>query len=60
MNQLILFTAGLQNLAPSLQLVLAVFAYREPFTLNHAITFGCVWSAIALYSVSSFRAKPLT
>ncbi len=49
-----------QYLAPSLQLVLAVFAYREPFTLNHAITFGCVWSAIALYSVSSFRAKPLT
>lgn len=45
-----------QYLAPSLALLLAVFAYGEPFTSVHAFTFGCVWLALALYSVDSLRA----
>ena len=49
-----------QYLAPSLQLLLGVFLYHEPFTLNHIVTFGLVWTAILLYSSSSLlmhRAK---
>lgn len=42
-----------QYLAPSLQLLLGVFLYHEPFTPNHVVTFGLVWTAIALYSSSS-------
>jgi chloramphenicol-sensitive protein RarD len=42
-----------QYLAPSLQLLLGVFLYREPFTQTHAVTFGFIWSAIALYLYSS-------
>ncbi len=45
-----------QYLAPSLALLLAVFAYGEPFTRVHAFTFGCVWLALALYSLDSLRA----
>jgi chloramphenicol-sensitive protein RarD len=58
---LLLFAAGvrrlplstigiLQYLAPSLTFLLAVFVYGEPFTLDHAITFGCVWVALLLFS----------
>lgn len=42
-----------QYLAPSIQLSLGVFLYREPFTPTHAITFGFIWTAIALYVYSS-------
>lgn len=42
-----------QYLAPSLQLMLGVFLYREPFTLTHGITFGCIWTALILYSATS-------
>ncbi|HEY9762012.1 MAG TPA: EamA family transporter RarD, partial [Trichocoleus sp.] len=42
-----------QYIAPSIQLMLGVFLYREPFTLTHAITFGCIWSALLIYSTTS-------
>ncbi|HEY9648656.1 MAG TPA: EamA family transporter RarD [Chroococcidiopsis sp.] len=42
-----------QYLAPSIQLVLGVFLYREPFTSTHLITFGCIWLALLIYSTSS-------
>jgi chloramphenicol-sensitive protein RarD len=42
-----------QYLAPSLQLALGVLFYHEPFTTIHGLTFTLIWSAIALYSVSS-------
>ncbi len=42
-----------QYLAPSLQLMLGVFLYREPFTPTHAVTFGCIWTALLLYSTTS-------
>ena len=44
-----------QYLAPSLQLLLGVFLYHEPFTLTHLVTFGLVWSAIGLYMTASLR-----
>jgi chloramphenicol-sensitive protein RarD len=42
-----------QYFAPSIQLMLGVFLYREPFTSTHAITFGLIWTALLVYSVTS-------
>jgi chloramphenicol-sensitive protein RarD len=42
----------LQFLAPTLQFLLAVFLYGEPFTRMHAIAFAAIWSALALYVVA--------
>ena len=57
---LLLFTAAarrlrystlgmLQFLAPTLQFILAVWMYGEPFTRAHAIAFGAIWTALILY-----------
>ena len=66
---LLLFTAAarrlsfstvgfLQSLAPTLQFLLAVFLYGEPFTHNHAISFGLIWAALGLFTVHSvWRAR---
>ena len=43
-----------QYIAPSLQLMLGVFLYREPFTPIHAVTFGLIWVALATYSYASW------
>ncbi len=45
----------LQFLAPTLQFLLAVAVYDEPFTTAHAIAFGCIWAALALYVSSMVR-----
>ena len=42
----------LQYLAPSLALLLGVFVYGEEFTSAHAVSFGCIWTALLLYSCS--------
>jgi chloramphenicol-sensitive protein RarD len=56
-RRLRLATIGLfQYIAPSLGLALAVVFFGEPFTRAHAITFACIWCALALYSFESVRA----
>ena len=56
-NRLRLSTLGLfQYLAPSIAFLLAVGLYGEPFSRAHAITFGCVWLALAVYSIDAARA----
>jgi len=61
---LLLFAAGvrrlplstigiLQYLAPCTTFLLGVFVYREPFTMDHAVTFGCIWMAVVLFTGSS-------
>lgn len=47
----------LQFIAPTLQFLLAVALYREPFSTAHAIAFGCIWSAIALYVAALVHTK---
>ncbi len=42
----------LQYIAPSLMLMIGVFLFKEAFTLIHAISFGCIWAALLLYSLS--------
>jgi chloramphenicol-sensitive protein RarD len=57
-KRLRLSTIGLlQYIAPTMAFVLAVAAYGEPFTRSHAFTFGCVWLALAIYSIDSLRAR---
>jgi len=47
-------TIGLLHyMSPTGHLLLGVFLYKEPFTGVHAISFGCVWVAIVIYSISS-------
>jgi chloramphenicol-sensitive protein RarD len=64
---LILFTAAarrlrystlgmLQFIAPTLQFLLAVLIYGEAFTTAHAIAFGSIWLALALYVIGLARA----
>jgi chloramphenicol-sensitive protein RarD len=56
---LVLFTVGaralplsavgfLQYLSPSLQFLLAVLVFREPFTPAHAAAFAFIWTALAI------------
>lgn len=63
---LLLFTAAarrlaystlgfLQYIAPSLQFLLAVLAFGEPFTLAHAICFGAIWTALAVFAFEGIR-----
>lgn len=55
-RRLRLATLGLfQYIAPSLALLCAVALYGEPFTRAHAVTFACIWLALALYSFESVR-----
>ena len=42
----------LQFVAPTLQFLLAVLLYGEAFTRAHAIAFGAIWTALALYMVA--------
>jgi chloramphenicol-sensitive protein RarD len=67
---LLLFTAAarrlpystlgmLQFLAPTLQFLIAVLLYGEPFTAAHAIAFAAIWTALVLYVVAMLRAPKL-
>ena len=49
----------LQFIAPTLQFLLAVAVYGEPFTTAHAIAFGCIWTALFLYVSSMIRDRRL-
>jgi chloramphenicol-sensitive protein RarD len=44
--------------APTLQLLLAVVVYGEPFTEADAATFLLLWSGIVLYLVGSYQGGP--
>ena len=55
-RRLRLATIGfLQYLSPTIQLLLAVLAFGEPFTRTHLVTFACIWGALGLYSVDALR-----
>lgn len=60
-RRLALSTIGLmQYLAPTVTFLLAVFVYAEPFTLSHAVTFGCIWSALILFTWSGWHQRRRT
>ncbi|HEX2162555.1 MAG TPA: EamA family transporter RarD [Thermoanaerobaculia bacterium] len=40
----------LQYLAPTLQFLLAVLVYREPFTARHLAAFAVIWAALGVFT----------
>ena len=40
----------LQYIGPTLQLLLGVWFFREPFTAVHALGFGAIWLGLAIYA----------
>jgi chloramphenicol-sensitive protein RarD len=58
-RRITLTTLGLlQYLGPSIQFLLGVYVYDEPFDDNRAVGFVLIWLALAVYSVASWRARP--
>ncbi|MEX0304145.1 MAG: EamA family transporter RarD [Leisingera sp.] len=45
----------LQYLNPTLQFLVAVLVFAEPFTQWHGIAFALIWSAVAVFSFSALR-----
>lgn len=67
---LLLFTAAarrlpystlgmLQFVAPTLQFLIAVLLYGEPFTPAHAVAFAAIWTALGLYVTVLVRSPKL-
>jgi chloramphenicol-sensitive protein RarD len=55
-RRLPLSTIGfLQYLSPTLQFLLAVAVYGEPFSRSRAAAFACIWGAVALFAFDSVR-----
>ena len=49
-------TLGLvQYLNPTLQFLVAVWVFAEPFTVAHGLAFALIWGALALYSAAALR-----
>jgi chloramphenicol-sensitive protein RarD len=49
----------LQYIAPTLQFLIGIFVYREPFDRSHLIGFGIVWIALVIFAVESYVANRL-
>ncbi len=55
-RRLRLSTIGMfQYLAPSCQFLLAIFAFGEPFTQAHLVTFLCIWTALGIFTLDTLR-----
>jgi chloramphenicol-sensitive protein RarD len=53
-----LSTLGLlQYLAPSVQLALGIWLYREPFSSARMLSFSLIWAALALYTADNLIAS---
>jgi chloramphenicol-sensitive protein RarD len=56
-QRLRLSTMGfLQYLSPTLQFLLAVVAFREPFSTAQLLSFACIWAAVLVYALDSLHA----
>lgn len=54
-KRLKLATVGLmQYIAPTCHFMIGVFLYGEPFGAADAVTFGCIWTGLALYTADMF------
>lgn len=55
-RRLRLATVGfLHYITPTMHFLLAIFAFNEPFSTEHAISFALIWSALAIYTIASLR-----
>ncbi len=46
-----------QYIGPSIMFILATFYYQEPLYFAKLITFGCIWTALAIFSFDSIKAR---
>lgn len=46
-----------QYIGPSLMFLLAVLVYGESFTIDKAITFAFIWSALVIFSYDGLKAS---
>jgi chloramphenicol-sensitive protein RarD len=54
LNRLRLSTMGImQYIVPTAHFAWAVFAFGEPFTTSHLVSFGFIWTGLVLYSSES-------
>jgi chloramphenicol-sensitive protein RarD len=57
-RRLPLSTMGfLQYVSPTLQFLLAVVVYHEPFSRGRAGAFACIWVAVAIFAFDSVRRR---
>jgi chloramphenicol-sensitive protein RarD len=49
-----------QYIGPSIMFILATFYYQEPLYFAKMITFACIWTALAIFSFDSFKARKRT
>ena len=53
-KRLKLSTIGMmQYIGPTLQFLIALFVFKETFTLNHAVAFGFIWLALVVFTADS-------
>lgn len=50
----------LQYIAPTIQFLLGVFLYKEPFSQHQLIGFGIVWAALIFFVVENYLANRAT
>lgn len=56
-RRLRLSTMGfIQYLSPTLQFLLAVLVFAEPFSLAQLLSFACIWLAVVIYAIDSMSA----
>ncbi|TRZ66189.1 MAG: EamA family transporter RarD [Rhodocyclaceae bacterium] len=46
----------LQYIGPTLQFLIAILIYREPFALDKLIGFGIIWTALLIFAIEGFLA----
>lgn len=46
-----------QYLSPTLMLLIGTLAYGEPFGIVDGISFGLIWTALAIYTTTTFRRR---
>jgi chloramphenicol-sensitive protein RarD len=46
----------LQYIAPTIQFLIGIFIYKEPFDRSHLIGFGIVWVALIIFWVENYLA----
>ncbi len=49
-----------QYIGPSIMFLLATFYYQEPLYFAKMITFACIWTALAIFSFDSIKARRKT
>jgi chloramphenicol-sensitive protein RarD len=47
----------LQYINPTMQFVIGVFIYKEPFASAQLIGFGLVWAALLLFAAEAYASR---